>query len=237
MSDTPPDAPAPPPHAPPAPPGALTRATAYYTFGAALWSAATTTFALTVPEVFRWLLFSRSSRYVFIGGALSLMFWPSVRPHVGERGSRAYLGLVATLAGLFMAVLLFALKLTPFLTVLAMASFSFGATVLLGGLVSSNLRKPRRVLEVVRQVAELTLAGVTLGPQLGWLETAVVVLGLAAVLVSVSDDVQALRDDERTVPAFAVQHAAAVRAVDLYLSYFRLTIIFARLTRPPRKRA
>ncbi len=213
----------------------LLRWTAIWSVAALAWTTLSAVAVLNTPDLLRWLLFSRHARYVLLGAVLLMVFWGEARKHVGERTARVYLALVATLFGAFGALLVLGLKLTPFLTILALASFSFGAMVLAGLFVPVSLRKPRQALEVVRRVAELTLAGVTLGPELGWLQTGIILLGLAAVLVTVGDDVQAVGDESRVVKDDQVQLVATVRAVDLYLSYFRLTLVFAQLLGPRRK--
>ncbi|MFO0609059.1 MAG: hypothetical protein U0324_38185 [Polyangiales bacterium] len=242
----PPDAPppaappdAPPPEAPAGPPPPrdprLLRWTAAWTLAGVAWTALTSLVILNTPAALRWLLFSGHTRYVLIAGVLLMMAWGEARRRVGERLARVYLAAVSTVFGVFGAVLTVALKVTPFMTILALASFSFGLMVLAGLASPVKLRKAREALEVVRRVAELTLAGVTLGPELGWLHTAIVLVGLAAMLVVIGDDVQALGDDARAVKEEEIQLRATTRAVDLYLSYFRLTLTYAELVAPRKK--
>lgn len=214
---------------------ALLRWTAAWSFAGLAWSALTSLAILTTPAALRWLLFSQHTRYLLLAGLMLMLVWPMVRPVVSERLARVYLLGVSTVFGLFGAILTVALKLTPFLTVLALTGFSFGAMVLVGMFVPVSLKRPRRALELVRRVAELTLAGVTLGPELGWLETGILLLGLAAVLVMIGDDVQELGDESRIVPEEAIQRAATLRAVDLYLSFFRLALMYTDLLRKRRK--
>jgi hypothetical protein len=231
----PPEAPATPPGPPPPRDPRLLRWTAIWTLAGVAWTALTSLAILNTPEALRWLLFSGHTRYVLIAGVLLMIAWGEVRQRVGERLARVYLALVSTVFGVFGAVLTVALKVTPFMTILALASFSFGLMVLVGLASPVSLRKPREALEVVRRIAELTLAGVTLGPELGWLHTTIVLVGLAAMLVVIGDDVQSLGDDSRTVKAEEIQLRATTRAVDLYLSYFRLTLTFAELVVPRKK--
>lgn len=240
MTDAPP-----PPDAPPAAPPAdepppprdprLLRWTAVWTLAAVGWTALTSLILLNTPAALRWLLFSGHTRYILIAGVLLMIGWGEARRHVGERLARVYLGLVSSVFGVFGAVLTVALKFTPFMTILALASFSFGLMVLVGLASPVKLRKPREALEVVRRIAELTLAGVTLGPELGWLHTAIVLVGLAAMLVMIGDDVQTLGDESGKVKEGELQREATSRAVDLYLSYFRLTLVFAELVTPRKK--
>jgi hypothetical protein len=242
MSDAPPDSPdSPDSPAPPAPSTLpprdprLLRWTATWALAGLGWTALTSLVILNTPAALRWLLFSGHTRYVLIAGVLLMLAWGEARRRVGERLARFYLALVSTVFGVFGAVLTVALKVTPFVTILALASFSFGLMVLVGLVSPVSLRKPREALEVVRRVAELVLAGVTLGPELGWLRTGIVILGLVAMLVVVGDDVQTLGDDARTVKEEELQLRATTRAVDLYLSYFRLTLVFAELIIPRKK--
>jgi hypothetical protein len=231
----PPDAP-PDPNAPPPPRNPLLfRWTAFWTLIAVAWTTLTSLILLNTPSALRWLLFSGHTRYILIAGVLLMIGWGEAKRHVGERLARVYLALVSSVFGVFGAVLTVALKLTPFLTMVALASFCFGLMVVIGILSPVNLRKPREVLEVVRRIAELTLAGVTLGPELGWLHTTIVLVGLAAMLFMIGDDVQTLGDDSRVVKPEDMQREATSRAVDLYLSYFRLTLVFAELVAPKKK--
>ncbi len=214
----------------------LLRWTWAWTLAALAWTTLTALVVLNTERLLRWLLFSGHARYVVIGAVALMLLWSGVRRHADERIARAYLAAVATVSGVFGALLVFALKLVPLLTVLALAAFSLGAMVVVGVLSPVSLRKPRQALEAVRQVAELTLAGVTLGPELGWVETGLIVLGLAAALVIVGDDAQTLADESRAVPEADVQRVATTRAVDLYLSLFRLTLLFTQLLKGRRKR-
>ncbi len=200
------------------------------------WTSVTALVVLNTERALRWLLSSGHARYVVFAAVGLMLLWSGVRRVVTERTARMYLAAVATVFGLFGALLVFALKLVPFLTILALASFSLGAMVVVGLLSPFNLRKPRQALEIVRQVAELTLAGVTLGPELGWVETGVVILGLAAALVIIGDDSQTLADESRVVAEADVQRVATTHAVDLYLSFFRLTLIFTQLLRGKKKK-
>ena len=200
------------------------------------WTTVTALTVLNTERALRWLLLSGHARYIVFAAVGLMLLWGGVRRVVTERTARVYLAIVATVFGLFGSLLVFALKLVPFLTVVALASFSLGAMVVVGLLSPFNLRKPRQALEVVRQVAELTLAGVTLGPELGWVETGVVILGLAAALVIIGDDSQTLADESRVVAEADVQRVATMHAVDLYLSLFRLTLIYTQLLRGRKKK-
>ena len=64
---------------------------------------------------------------------------------------RAYLLTAASLFGVFGALLVFALKEQGFLAVVGLTTLSFLAMALFGMMVPLNLRRPRRVLEVLRQ--------------------------------------------------------------------------------------
>lgn len=207
-----------------------------WTLAALAWTTITALVVLNTERLLRWLLYSGHARYIVIGAVGLMILWSGARRYVGERAARVYLAVVATAFGVFGALLVVALKLVPLLTIVALAVFSLGAMVLVGVLSPFSLRRPRQVLEVVRQVAELTLAGVTLGPELGWVETALVILGLAAALVIVSDDAQSLADDSRAVAEADIQRVATLHAVDLYLSFFRLTLIFTQIVSGRRKR-
>jgi len=239
MSDAAPSDLPPPSETPPAVPPPrdrrLLRWTAVWVLAGLAWTVLTALFILNTPSALRWVLFSGHTRYVIIAGILAMIAWGEARRHVGERLARVYLLTVSTLFGVFAVVLTLALKLTPFLTILAVASFSFGLMVLVGLVFPVKLRKARETLEVVRRIAELTLAGVMLGPELGWLHTAIVLLGFAAMLVVVGDDVQTLGDDARDVKEDQLQRQATIRAVDLYLSYFRLTLVLTELFVPRKK--
>ncbi len=229
------EAPTPPAQPPPRNPK-LMQWTWTWTALALGWTTVTALVVLNTERALRWLLFSGHARYIVFAAVGLMLLWGGVRRLVTERTARIYLAIVATVFGLFGSLLVFALKMVPFLTVLALASFSLGAMVVVGLLSPFNLRKPRQALEIVRQVAELTLAGVTLGPELGWVETGVVILGLAAALVIIGDDSQTLADESRIVGEADVQRVATTHAVDLYLSLFRLTLIYTQLLRGRKKK-
>ncbi len=231
-SDPPADGAAPPPDGPPPPRNlSLLRATWLWTAAAVAWTSLTTLVVLNSELALRWLLFSGHARYVVFGAVGSMLLWSVVRRYATERIARLYLAVIATLFGVFGALLVFALKLVPLLTIVALALFSLGAMTVVGLLSPFNLRRPRQALEIVRQIAELTLAGVTLGPELGWFETAAVSLGLAAALGIVGDDTQTLANESHKVDEADVQRVATTHAVDQYLSFFRLTLIFMQLLR------
>jgi peptidoglycan/LPS O-acetylase OafA/YrhL len=165
-----------------------------------------------------------------------MLVWGPARGYLGVRGVRAYLAAVATVCGVFGAAFVFALKITPFLTVIAFSLFSMGFMILVGVFSPVNLNKPRRIVEVLQRVFELILIGVTLGPEYGWVETGVTVIALGAVLLVVGDDVQLLSEKSREVKDGDLETAAVTGAVDLFLSFFRLTLVFVQLMRPRKKR-
>lgn len=210
--------------------------TSIWTLAAIGWTALSTMFVLSSDTLMRWLLFSGHAKYLLGVAMVLMLLWPTLRQQLGERLVRVYLLTASSLFGVFGALLVFALKEQGFLAVVGLATLSFLAMALFGMMVPLNLRKPRRVLEVLRQVAEITLAGVALGPELGWVETGLVMLGLAAAMVIIGDDVQTLGDDSRIVPRDQIQRIATQRATDLYLSYFRLTLVFTQLLNRRKRR-
>jgi len=214
----------------------LFRWTVVWILAALAWTGATMFFVLYVERLREWLVLGKAARYFVVGTAILTVVWPTLRDWADEQESRFVLLLLSTGLGVFAASLWTLLTTLPFLTLIGLASGAFLLMVIVGFFVPIKMETIRDKLKYVRDVMELSLAGLAFIPGDSWLSPALIMVAIAATMIAVGDQTQLLQEKAQTIRTRDIQREATQRAISFYLAHFRLYLLIAHLRHPPRRK-